>query len=49
MDARNFLIISPFSPLNVTLQIRKKWSSAGPDMKVGDPVLLAEDNQAQLQ
>ena len=33
----------------VTLQIRKKWFSTGPDMRIGDLVLLAEDNQAPLQ
>ena len=32
----------------VTLQIRKKWFSTGPDMRIGDLALLAEDNQAPL-
>ena len=33
----------------VTLQIRKNWFSTGPDMRIGDLVLLAEYNQAPLQ
>ena len=33
----------------VTLQIRKKWFSTGPDIRIGNLVLLAEYNQAPLQ
>ena len=33
----------------VTLQIRKKWLSAGPKFAVGDLVLLAEDNIPALK
>ena len=31
------------------LQIRKKWFNNGPDIRVGELVLLAKDNEAPLQ
>ena len=33
----------------ITLQIRKKWFTDGPEFKVGNLVLLAEDNERPLQ
>ena len=33
----------------ITLQIRKKWFTYGPEFKVGNLVLLAEDNERPLE